>query len=92
MKKQDNSNKTDLDLAKEYILINDKIRHFESILSKHHTGLDYTGLMQKKKELKNMISELSKIANTLLSRDIIGCKKDHFKVLQKCQDIVSEVS
>ena len=92
MKKENNSNKSDLDLAKEYILINDKVRHFESVLSRHHIGLDYKGLLQKKKELKSMTNSLSKIATTLLNRNIVSCKKDHFKVLQKCEDIIKDNS
>jgi len=39
-----------------------------------------------------MTGRLSKIASTLLTREVISCKKDHFKVLSQCKLMVSEVS
>ena len=83
---------TNLDLAKEYILLDGEIRKFEAVLATHHIGLTYNGLLKKKKELKNMTGRLSKIDSTLLTREVISCKKDHFKVLSQCKLMVSEVS
>ena len=39
-----------------------------------------------------MTGRLSKIASTLLTREVISCGKDHFKVLAQCKLIASEDS
>lgn len=90
MEKETKKYQTDFYLAKEYIAVNIQLRKDEAILAKHHTGLTYDGLISKKKELKALISSLSKIASTMLSRGLIDCKKDHFKVLSKCEQIIKD--